>query len=111
MRAVLAATLMALLLASPVIAQNTPTQGAPAPPSQQDPPKTIDDAVKRSPGAAPGVAPEGTRAPTLTDTPMTSAELQQALERVWNTSIDLQGNPSEGLGAFAVPQARGAKPQ
>jgi hypothetical protein len=93
MRTLLAATLSVLLLASSALAQEA---------RQQE-----EDAAKRTPGATLDSDAQGTRPGTATDTPTSTPNLQQALQRFWNSPVDLQGNPIQGVGALAVWQDRG----
>ncbi len=97
MRAVLATALGVLLLASPALAQ----QGEHGAAKQQ-----MEDTVKRTPGAQVESDAQGTRPGTPTDTPTSSAELEQALERVWNSAVDLQGAPLPGVSSLSLPRGR-----
>ena len=99
MRAVLATALGVLLLAPPALAQQQGEHGA----AKQQ----MEDTVKRAPGAQLESDAQGTRPGTPTDTPTASSELQQALERVWNSAVDLQGVALQGVSSLSIPQGRG----
>ena len=99
MRAILATALGVLLLAPPALAQQQGEHGA----AKQQ----MEDTVKRAPGAQLESDAQGTRPGTPTDTPTASSELQQALERVWNSAVDLQGVALQGVSSLSIPQGRG----
>jgi len=99
MRAILATALGVLLLGPPALAQQQGEHGA----AKQQ----MEDTVKRAPGAQVESDAQGTRPGTPTDTPTSSAELEQALERVWNSAVDLQGNPIQAVSSLSLPQSRG----
>ena len=93
MRAVLVSTLSVLLLTSTALAQEA---------RQQE-----ENVAKGTPGGTLDSDAQGTRPGTATDTPTGTSGLQQALAQSWSSSVDLQGNPIQGMGALALAQARG----
>jgi hypothetical protein len=116
-----AAAAAALLLAAPTLAQQPPASApppgpppaAPAPAAGQARPAGAgtpeqaeglrnDPAVRQSQDPPPTA--QGTRAPTATDTPTATGELQALLAKVWREPVDLQGNPvARAGGGRAAP--------
>lgn len=76
-----AATVAIATLAGTAIAQESPTDRKPT----EEVLPQVDD--------RPAPAPQGTRPPEMTATDTKSAELSEALRRIWEQPVDLQGNP------------------
>jgi hypothetical protein len=105
-RTVLPTIAILALLASPALAQQQPpppdqppaqVQPAPTEPQAAQPAQPATEALKQDPNVArsqdPMPAPEGTRAPKAGMTDTKHVTLSQALERVWSSPFDVQGNP------------------
>ena len=101
MRAAIAATTAVLLLGCPALAQQEPAPAA----AQPEQALKNDEAVKQSQDPQP--VPTGERSPKPFPTPTGTPELHDALLKVWNTAVDLDGNPLPGPSALAVPEAQG----
>jgi hypothetical protein len=93
MRTVLAATLAALLLGPAALAQAPSPAPAQPPPAQVPAEQAVQQDSNIEANQTPESSPQGTRATQSNSTDTKTMSLTEALDAVWRSPVDLQGNP------------------